>query len=265
MRTVISKKVLYAAAAAFGLAASATMSQASLQINLVPTGGTAGDVVVNGNNVQVTKAGDVVTFNVVATVVGGGNGGTPQPDEGLQFAFGTATNSLTGAGSATGTFGAFSPLSAWNNTGQGGTAQPNGDRGAGTAGSAGGDYIEARSGNNTATNNPSPGAGQSFLAPDADSSGETVKWTLGTISWTVGAVPGTGTTQLNFTPRPPSGLFTAGASWLEDNTTKSNLASNGGAYNLGNAVAITAAPEPGSLALLGFGGLGLLLRRRRAM
>jgi len=252
MRSSLRAKFVRAAVAAIGLAGLSTVAHAGLVVDLVPTGGT-GDALINGKTVTVGTAGDVIHFNIVATV----SGADAAANEGMQTAFGSAV-STPGSGGAQGNFSAAVPVSPFNGANSfGGTVQdlnglPGLDVGSNNAASSA-DWIELRSNSSTA------GTGAS----------DTSTFLLGTIDFTVTAAPGAGsTTTLSWLPRA-GGATTAGGIWTQDgqvaNNTTGTLAGHGGSYTGGSAVSIVAAPEPGSLALLGLGGLGLLLRRRRAM
>jgi len=252
MRSSLRAKFAQAAIAVVGLAGFSTVAHAGLVVDLVPTGGTGGTQV-NGSSVKVGAAGDVIHFNVVATV--SGTDGTS--NESMQTAFGSAVSTLTGGGSAIGNFSAAVPLSPYNGTNSaGGTVQDlNGqaglDVGSNNAASSA-DWVAFRS------NSPTAGTGAS----------DTSTFVLGTIDWTVSSVPSTGSTQLVWQPRA-GGTTAAGGVWVQDGATANNttgtLPGHGQSYTAGPGVTVTATPEPGSLALLGLGGLGLLLRRRRAM
>jgi len=229
------------------LAGFSPLAHGSLVVTLVPTSGSSG-VLVNGNNVTINNVGDVVHFNVVGIVTG--QDATPGND-GLQAAFGSIQadgNGLIGNFSSAGasTYNAVAPF---NTTVQKGAVQDlNGDGGLDLgfkAGDASTNYVESRAGSVV------PSTGNAI-----STSGGSSTFLIGTVDWT--ATSASASTVAHWVPRASINTV-----WNEDGSaTNSNGTAN---YTGGTGSTITAAPEPGSLALLGLGGLGLLLRRRRAM
>jgi len=250
MHRSFAKKVL-GAGVATALLGLSPLAKGSLVVDLVPTSGSSG-VLVNGSTVTVNNVGDVVHFNVVATVTG--QDANPNND-GLQAAFGNISGSGTNIGSFAGTAGTTSTFAAgslFSGTVQKGFPQDLGSGGVDLGFKVGTDsdvtrWVEARAGSVVSSSGNAisqTGGSSSFL--------------LGTVDW-VKTVAGVGTENVHWTPR-----ISINTVWNEDGGTNSN-GSNSANYLAGPGVTIAATPEPGSLALLGLGGLGLLLRRRRAM
>jgi len=176
-----------------------------------------------------------VTFTIVATVTGAD---ADTSNEGLQTAAGNILGTLTGTGPG-GDFSAvtLNPTFAGASSSTGTATDLNGDGNKDVSG------VSARAGSSQ--------PGSSF--------------TLGTVTWTAKSVPATpGQDLVSWVPKPAAGIV-AGGNWTEDGAPKSNTAAGGGTYLAGSSVTLSNTPEPGSLALLGLGGFGLLLRRRRAM
>jgi hypothetical protein len=242
---MLTKRLLGSGALALALAGFSTAAHGSLVVNLVPTGGSSG-VVVNGQNVTIPGSGATVNFNVVGTVTGTD---TNPNNDGLQAAFGNiqADGSLIGNFASSG-FAAASPFGTGNP--QAGFSQDlNGDGGLDLGFKIGTDsdttrYVAARDGGM----DPSTSA--------ASQSGGSSTFLLGTVSWT--ATSSSGSTVAHWVIRPSS----LGTVWNEDGGT--NKTGVSGAYSADpTGATISVTPEPGSLALAGVAGVGLLLRRRR--
>jgi len=240
MRGISLKKVLGFAAMAAVSTALAAPAKASLSISLQRTGST-GPV----------NAGDTLTLNVVATVTG--SDGTS--NEWLQSVFGSIM-STPGANGPVGDFSTFTAAAPFNGTVQIGTVQdlnglPGLDVGSIDKASSSA-YIQARA---------------SSMTQGAAASGDVQTFTVGSVTFHVNSAGSGGSTSLVWVPRTGTNdvASNVAALWREDgvdNTANKNPTNS--SYS-GVPLTITSTPEPGSLALLGLGGLGLLLRRRRAM
>jgi hypothetical protein len=261
MQARFMKKAALAAAVAVGMA---SWAHASLVVDLVATNGTAGDVTVaaNGASAQVKQVGDVVNFNIVATVTGTQTVNTAQ---GLQTIVGAVLSNLTAGGSAIGDMGSggatsivpnstFNTITTQKGALQDVNSQPGLDAGGAPSDTTNGDFVIFSSGPTAATAASAPSG-------TASQNGSATTFILGTGSWTVTSISGTGATTLNWEYRTPS-FANRAAAWQEDGQTVND---KNGVYTAGPGIAVNvAAPEPGTLALLGLGGMGLLLRRRRA-
>jgi len=218
MQSVLKKSVLVAAMAA----GMASVANAGLVIDLQATDSTV-----------ITAPGQVVHFNIVATVTGSDADTT---NEGLQ----TFQGNILGDPATTigGNFSTVSLSATFTNP-------PNSN--AGTA---------------TDLNGDGNGDVSGIVGRDANGVAPGNSFIVGTVTWTA-TKANSGSELLHWQVKTP-GLSPTG-NWQEDASPKGNTAATGaGSYTAGPGVTV-AAPEPGSLALLGLGGLGLLLRRRRAM
>jgi len=227
MRGNVLRKFVSGAALSAAALFGVSQANASLVVSLVPT---------SGNTTNVAP-GTVVNFNVVATITGDGT------TDSLTSLYGAVTST---PGGPVGNAGNFVPNSAFNNNNsQNGTQQD----------------LNGLPGLDLGNNNSAVTTDWIFLrVPDATnpaSGTDPATFTLGTVQFTVTAA-NAGTTTVQWVPR----TGTTAAQWHEGTALKTG---SSGSYTAGPGVAVTAAPEPGSLALLGLGGFGLLLRRRRAM
>jgi hypothetical protein len=228
-----------AAIAAASVLGGFGIAQGSLTLNLVQDG-------TNATSVSATP-GQTITLDVIGTVTGT-NGSA---DEGLQSVDGGILSSKAGfvtfndQTSATPSFVAQSPFTS---TVQQGVNQSfnGGDMLGTTQGGTSTNAVQARSGGMT-------------IGATADSA----SFLLAKVTFTV-AAGATGSTTVSFVPYTSStgAGSKLGGTWQQDNGAP--LTGATGTELSGTAVTISA-PEPGSIALLGLGGLGLLLRRRSAM
>jgi len=255
------------------LAGAAAPSFGSLVVDLrvAPGGGP------NVKTAAITKVGDVVPLEVWAVVTGKDT----QANEGVGVALGSFVSTLTNNGFAVGNFSLFradgAPSADQTKTGtpfaqvgwQNGFAQningqPGNDLGP----------IGLNDQNNPAWD-PTQYAGVrgnpavTATAPqgaviDPTSAGDTFAVRLGTLNWTVTSLPQTGTTTLSFVPAANGTTADpSAASWIEDGASKNPLSATFGTSP--TPVAVTLAPEPASIGMLGLASLGLLARRRRAL
>jgi len=232
--------MLGAAALAVATMGLAQGADASLSISLQPTSGDPTNVHVN----------DVLQFNVVATVLAATPDGTA--NEGVQTVIGSLT-STPGANGPVGNFSAFSPSGAFAATGQTGLVQD----------LNGLPCLDVGSNDKVAPDNYVAGRAASM---QVGASADTATFVLGTVSFTITNAGSGGSTSLQWVPRTDasSNPLSTAAVWRENGGAKTPTSAGTGGYS-GQALTVGAVPEPGSLALLGLGGLGLLLRRRRAM
>jgi len=274
MQASILKRAALSAMIAAGIGCVGQSARGALVIDLVATSATGSASVVNGSNVTVGAVGDTVNFNIVATVTGTATTNTSQ---GMQLAIGnllstpvgsgpvgdmaTTANDVLGTGSGHGSLSISSPFNsgAGFNTGYlqdvnglpgldlGFVAAPTSDS---HTASKTLDYVVFSAGQMATAANDASGATQN---------GASTSFLLGTATWMVKSLPGAGATNLSWQYEPAGGL-THSAVWQENGNTTNNPT---GSATSGPGVVITATPEPGSLALLGLGGLGLLLRRRK--
>ena len=234
---MLSKRLstmLLGAAAAAGVGAAAN---AALVIDVRAVSATGGAVVQNAKTVDVTNAGPgaVINFEVFALV--SGQDGDTANDGIISF----AGSFLSGTGTvARGNMTAARDAQMMGFGGSNGLAQDldgDGDLdvGSNTDGSAN-NFFSAR-----ANSAPQPIFGQSIRVASA------------TMTLSAVTIPGTDS-LLNFRPRNAT---TAG-SWYEDGTqiTSAN-------FSAGQAVRLTAIPEPATIGLASIAGLGLLARRRK--
>ena len=239
---------------AVGLAGFGSMAHATLTVGLELPGG--------GNTVQVSKAGDSVQLNVVATITGTDG----KANEGIQSAAGSivanlgtgSPSAIVGSFASTGGTSTFSAVAPFNSTVQLGKVQTIGNTG-GTdigfkTGGATTDYVAVRA----AT---LQGQDQAGTVTPLASAPDSVSYLLGTVTYTVSQLPTPGTADvLSWIPRPKNA---SAAVWEEDGATANTFTST---YVSGQSVTVTSpVPEPGTLALGGVAGMGLLLRRRRSL
>jgi len=265
---------LMAGAICAGLAGGllTTNSQAAVLVfDTVATGTNdpLGTVSADGKTVSLQTAGSNVTFNIFATIT---NGNTNQGDDGLIVAVGSI---ISGTGGLKGNITAANVAPFANNA----FSQP------GTPTDVGGDG-DLDIGADPAWKTPNdPASDVFFHAGTADATpafgtagaSGNLRQLIGTATFTL-ASGANGNTTVQFIPHTNgSGNTTAGRiqQWQSDGVFESangdgsgritGVGNTTGLIDLGQAVSVSlgAVPEPGSLALAGLGGLGLLLRRRR--
>jgi len=246
----------------FGLVGGSLASNANaalITFDMVATGG-SGVVVSNGGKTVTVNSGAVnptVTVELDALFPNTDNN---QGNDGLTQAVGSVVSNFGGGGSLTGTFvaqlvPAFQGLGASPGAPVAGTPTGSTNVGSDTAygtASTDGTQFQADSSN----------SGSPQLGPTGVSG--VFRETFGTATFSISS-SGAGSTVLQFIPHTTSASgvashiqqFTSDGTATFVNGNNANVALNGG-------VTVSAVPEPGSLALLGLGGLGLL-RRRRAM
>jgi len=260
------------AAAAIGVASVVSTSQASLVIDLYSHTGSpnwgAAQQTINSSSLSV---GSVLTLDVVANVTAADLSTT---NNGIQSAYGNIQSNLVSNGAVQGNFGvsggasSFSVASLFSNGGASQAGKPqdlNGQPGIDLGFKYGTDDATTNSGNFIFVRD----SGGVDNTPDAIN-GSTSQFLLGTVTFTVTSAGGNGTTSLVWVPRPnaatdPNNGSNTSAVWREAGGAKGS-ATAGTAYAAGSGLTISpsAIPEPGSLALASFAGLGLLARRRRA-
>jgi len=247
------------------LMAVAAPSSGSLVIQLKPAGGASG--------ITVSNVGQVVPLEVYAVVTGK----NATADEQFQSMIGSFEDTITGSGSAIGSFGPFvasapfgaAPFGGTNLQGKAqqlGAANSGLDRGSfdiTNANYSGQDVASARSAspNTAAQANALLGFASPADAGKDNAVGDVSTFLLGKIDWTVTATPNAGTTTLRFKPLTNGGTTDPTASlWGEDNGAN-QLNPSSGTFS---ATTVTVAVhEPASIGLLGLTGVGLLARRRR--
>lgn len=261
MRELSKKKLGLAVAAGLGLmAAGSAANAATITFKLVPTDSTV-----------VQNAGDVVHFNVIASVQ---SGDTSSANDGyLQGAFSvTSTESAAPAGA----LGDVVPLTL-------NTTQANGSNGvldgsvsqAGTQANLDGNPdLELGSNNGASTAGfVIANAGTSTKLGSGTTLTGTTDFLLGTGSWTYAGGDNAGaTTNLGIAMRlNPSNLASGRTVQFTSDGTAYAVKGDGSNSNPAGAVVATqgftvtvaGVPEPTSLGLLGLGAMGLLTRRRR--
>jgi len=251
-----------AALGAMGLFTASSARASLVTFDLEATGISGAGTVVDLHNVVGAAAGDQISLNVYAVLHGATNAST---DGTIQF----VGNINSSNGGLLGNVGGTTVNSSFHGTGfQAGTqvdSDNDTDLGIGSEATYGQGASDAVTGN-TYFAAVSPGA--LTLAPvtgTPDASND-LKQLLGTAVFTVTGSGGS-TTLTWFPHLKTDGLASAknDQRFVEGGTTfQLNGTAGGTPTNFDfSTVNVTAAPEPGSLALAGIGAAGLLLRRRR--
>lgn len=229
----------------------------------------------DGSKTVTVTPNQVVPLQVFA-IVNGSTGGNGTADEAFQSFQGSFLSTPVLGGSAIGNFGT---LSATGFLSTFGTVQPGTQKELNNL--PGLDLGEINNSNLTQNptynfnnyaairtgNNPINAQTAGPFQVPVTVSGDTTTFQIGTINWTVTTTPNSGSTTLNFVPRFDISQGTTTASqqeanaalWYENGVQKDPTL---GTYAAGSPITVFT-PEPASLGLLGFAGLGLLARRRR--
>jgi len=262
MRKSVSSRVKWAGAAvigAIGIVAASPAHASIITFDVEAVSSTGSATVANTGLVQNAHTGDTVTFNLYAVLHGA------QANDGI---IQVVANLKSGNGGILGDLNA-TVANAFKGTGFANGVQTDSDgdtdKDIGSENAFGQGASDATTGN-TYFAAVSPNAltlGPVTGTPDANGD---IKQLLGTAVFTI--TGGAGSTTLQMFPH----LKTDGTTSARNNQrfvdagTTSQVNGTGGALNAPfdfSTVTVTAAPEPGSLALLGIGAVGLLARRKQ--
>jgi hypothetical protein len=186
------------------------------------------DIRLSGGSTSITQVGQVVPFDVFATVTG--TDGNPA-NEGFQEVTGSIVSTNSGGGAALGTiqvspFGEFTGLGSSNGTQQDLDSDTDLDVGSNTDSDATG-FFAVRDGS---------------MAKDGTQSGNSQTFQIGSGTFTVTKLLGTGTTTLTWRVRNSIDGFL----YMVDGTNTSGI-QNGGSVAVGQGVALTQAPQFASI------------------
>jgi len=249
-----------------GLMAAPSASASVLTVELVPTSATNGTI--SGQTVNITGPG-TINFDIVAVLHS--QDATQTNDGVTTLALSLQSDSPAVIGNLTSAYSAPFISSTGQNgtpTNPDGTVAPSGgpdigpDRVGGPATPTGTTYLYAQ-----ANNSGSP------ILGTASTTGDLLQ-TIGVGSFTVTTLGSTNVVPVyhfdtsSFTPARTEKFQVDGVSFIlngDGHGTRSDTTGTITDPTLMNTqgFSVVAAPEPGSLALAGLGGLGLLLRRRR--
>jgi len=253
----VSRRVkAVAAVGAFALVGGfgALNASASVMFDLIATGGNGATVSNGGKTVVIdsTVANPTITLQLDAVFP---NADANQTNDGLTQAVGSIVSGFGGSASILGNMTAanVSPFLGVGTT-SGSQVGPAGDKNIGsdtTPGTAAADGTEFQADSNTGT--PVLGSGAAGALTQI----------FGTATFSITS-NGAGQTVLQYIPHTTALTGTQShIQQFESDGTQSFVNGNSASVTMGTGITVTETPEPGTLALVGLGAVGLLLRRRR--